>query len=177
MKKFYYSDGKEQFGPFTLEELKEKGIDADTLVWYQGLESWVPAGKAPYLKEVFGFTPPPIIKVSEEKLEEEKAKAQKAETETESTGSFSQSEISAHRMPRVWLVESILVTLFCCLPFGIVGIVFSAQVEGKYNAGDIEGAYEMSRKAGQWTKIGFFTGLAVLLAYFFSIAVGVVAGL
>ena len=28
--------------------------------------------------------------------------------------------------PKTWLVESILVTLFCCLPFGIVGIVNAA---------------------------------------------------
>ncbi len=38
------------------------------------------------------------------------------------------------------LVQAILVTAFCCLPFGIVSIVFAAQVNGKVAAGDVRGA-------------------------------------
>src|SRR5690242_9892722 len=34
------------------------------------------------------------------------------------------------------LVWSILTTLFCCLPLGIVSIIFAAQVNGKWQAGD-----------------------------------------
>ena len=63
--------------------------------------------------------------------------------------------------PKNWLVESILVTIFCCLPFGIAGIVFSSQVNSKYNAGDYDGALKASQDAGKWTKIGFFIGLAL----------------
>ena len=36
--------------------------------------------------------------------------------------------------PKNWLVESILVTIFCCLPFGIAGIVFASQVNSKFAA-------------------------------------------
>ena len=42
--------------------------------------------------------------------------------------------------PKTWLVESILVTLFCCLPFGVVSIIKSAEVNGKVASGDIDGA-------------------------------------
>ena len=35
-----------------------------------------------------------------------------------------------------YLVQAILTTIFCCLPFGIVAIVFAAQVNGKL-AGEI----------------------------------------
>lgn len=48
------------------------------------------------------------------------------------------------------LVWSILTTLFCCLPLGIVSIVYAAQVDGRRAAGDIAGAREASRKAGMW---------------------------
>ena len=44
MKKYFYSDGQVKYGPFTIEELKSKGIDATTLVWYEGLTDWQPAG-------------------------------------------------------------------------------------------------------------------------------------
>lgn len=73
------------------------------------------------------------------------------------------------------LVWAILSTLFCCLPLGIVSIVYAAQVDGKRAAGDIAGAREASRKAGLWALWSavslpilvvvwfvFFGGLAVL---------------
>ena len=67
--------------------------------------------------------------------------------------------------PKNWLVESILVTLFCCLPFGIVGIINAANVNSKFDAGDLAGADKASAEAGKWTKIGFFVGLAGVVLY------------
>jgi hypothetical protein len=66
--------------------------------------------------------------------------------------------------PKNWLIESILATIFCCLPLGIVGIVYASQVNGKFAAGDYEGALASSREAGRWTKLSFliYIGLAVL---------------
>lgn len=69
-------------------------------------------------------------------------------------------------MPKTWLAESILVTLFCCLPFGIVGIVNAAAVSGAYTAGRYEEALQKSQSAGKWTKIGFWCGLVVITLYF-----------
>ena len=65
--------------------------------------------------------------------------------------------------PKNWLVESILVTLFCCLPLGIVGIVNAANVNSRYDTGDLVGADRASKEAGRWTKIGFWVGLGLNL--------------
>lgn len=48
------------------------------------------------------------------------------------------------------LVWAILATLFCCLPGGIVSIVYAAQVNGKIAAGDLAGARDSSdrRRSG-----------------------------
>lgn len=67
--------------------------------------------------------------------------------------------------PKTWMAESILVTIFCCLPFGIAGIVFAAKVSSLYAAGKYEEAVEASNNAAKWTKIGFFVGLAVMVIY------------
>ena len=67
--------------------------------------------------------------------------------------------------PKNWLVESILVLVFCCLPFGIAGIVFASQVNSKWAAGDYAGAVQASKDAAKWTKIGFFVGLACAILY------------
>jgi len=64
-----------------------------------------------------------------------------------------------------WLVEAILVTLLCCLPFGVVGIIFAAQVNTKQQAGDMEGAEKSRREAAKWTKLGFWIGLGVIILY------------
>ena len=67
--------------------------------------------------------------------------------------------------PKTWMAESILVTIFCCLPFGIAGIVLAAKVSSLYAAGKYEEAVEASNNAAKWTKIGFFVGLAVMVIY------------
>ncbi len=78
---------------------------------------------------------------------------------------FTQQPVVPPAKPKNWLVESILVTIFCCLPFGVAGIVFAAQVNSKYDAGDFIGAEKASSEAAKWTKIGFFVGLAFLILY------------
>ncbi|MCC3156318.1 CD225/dispanin family protein [Hymenobacter sp. 15J16-1T3B] len=62
--------------------------------------------------------------------------------------------------PKNWLVESILVTLFCCLPLGIVAIVNAAGVNSRYDAGDYNGALHASAEAGKWVKYGLYAAIA-----------------
>jgi len=73
-----------------------------------------------------------------------------------------------------YLVQAILVTIFCCLPFGIVAIVFAAQVNGKLQAGDINGAMESSRKAKMWCWLGFGIGLGIGLIYLVLMVLGLI---
>lgn len=61
MKKYFYSDGKEKFGPFSFEELKVENITEDTLIWFEGLEDWKPAKDIGEFEEIFKLIPPPII--------------------------------------------------------------------------------------------------------------------
>jgi len=71
--------------------------------------------------------------------------------------------------PKNWLVESILVTIFCCLPFGIAGIVFASQVSSKWAAGDYSGAQQASKDAAKWTKIGFWIGISCYVLYIIAV--------
>lgn len=75
--------------------------------------------------------------------------------------------------PKNWLVESILVTLFCCLPFGVLGIIKASEVNSKVAVGDYNGALESSQAAGKWTKIGFFVGLGVVVLYGIAMLLGI----
>lgn len=149
MKKYFYTDGTNNFGPFTLEELQEKKITRETKVWFQELGEWKPAGEVPELTDIFKLTPPPITKTNYNRME----------------------NINNQKPPKTWLVESILVTLFCCLPFGIAGIVNAAKVESRFYAGDIEGANRSSADAKKWTTISFWIGIAFGVIYLIVYAV------
>ncbi len=73
------------------------------------------------------------------------------------------------------LVFAILVTIFCCVPFGIVGIVYAAQVNGKLTAGDYAGAVDASNKAKTWCWVSFGIGLAITLMWVFFGIIGALA--
>jgi|SRR5690554_4588817 len=154
MKKYFYSDGTNNYGPFTLDELKEKKISRETKIWFQELGEWKSAGEVPELTEIFKLVPPSIAKTNYNSME----------------------NLNNQRPPKTWLVESILVTLFCCLPFGIAGIVNAAKVESRFYAGDIEGANRSSADAKKWTTISFWIGIAVGVIYLIVVIAGAASG-
>ena len=75
------------------------------------------------------------------------------------------SNSSAPGKPDNGLVGAILSTLFCCLPFGIAAIVFAAQVDTAWNAGNHTAAHESAEKAKNWTIASVVTGLVVIVGY------------
>ena len=85
--------------------------------------------------------------------------------------------LSNGKPPKTWLVESILVTVLCCLPFGIAGIVNATKVESRFYAGDVEGAERASADAKRWTMIGLGLGVAGILIYVVLIVLGVAGGM
>jgi len=71
-----------------------------------------------------------------------------------------------------YLVPAVLVTLCCCLPGGVVAIIYAAQVNSKLAAGDIAGATAAAKNAKMWTWIGAGGGLLVALAYGVLVMIG-----
>lgn len=75
-----------------------------------------------------------------------------------------------------YLPYAILVTVFCCLPFGIPAIVYAARVSRRIAAGDRAGAMVESRSARTWTWVSFWVGIAGGAIYGLSMVVGLLAG-
>ncbi len=67
-----------------------------------------------------------------------------------------------------YLVPAILCTLFCCLPFGIAGILFAVQANSKVQQGDTDGAASAASKAKLMCILSFVLGLLSLIWFFSS---------
>jgi hypothetical protein len=62
-----------------------------------------------------------------------------------------------------YLTQAILCTLFCCVPTGIVAIIYASQVNSRKQVGDFGGAAEASGKAQTWCWVSFGLGLIVII--------------
>ena len=63
MKYFILDSNSQQLGPFSIYELKDRGIDEKTLVWTDGMADWQPAWQVEEIKKLIfdqpAGTPPP----------------------------------------------------------------------------------------------------------------------
>lgn len=154
MSQYYYTDGKERYGPFSLEQLRERNLTSETLVWKEGMSDWQPAKNLSDLNSLFFSTEtfqPPI--------------------------SIPYTPPPPGVAPKNWLVESIIVTILCCLPLGIVAIINATKVETLWNTGQHDAALKASQEAGKWVKIGLISAVVLWGLYFIAIIFGIVAGL
>ena len=75
-----------------------------------------------------------------------------------------------------YLILSIISTLCCCLPFGVVGIVFSAKINSAMMAGNLEEAQNNAKMARIWIIVSFAIGILTWLIYMVLIVTGAVSG-
>ena len=185
-KKYFYTDGQRQFGPFTYQELADQRIARKTQVWFQGLESWTQASQVPELAGLFAtptpppqqpYTPPPAY-----------GGGNSGNYNPPQAGSG--SYMPPPRMPyqqakppvpsshTMYLIFSILSTLFCCLPLGIVGIVFSILSLTRWSEGDYDGSNSAANTSKNILIASVVLGFLTIIGYFdFILMVGTGAAL
>ena len=79
-----------------------------------------------------------------------------------SRAAFLVCRFCAASRPKTYLMEAIVVTLLCCIPFGIVAIVYAAQVDSKFKAGDYQGAQKAAHSAKTWYHVALISGLVII---------------
>ena len=140
-----------RYGPFPIEKVNESiangEFSLDDLGWYEGLGEWKPLRN---IEGIVGATVVPAVV----------------------SNSPNNAGVPAEQVPSN-LVWAILSTLCCCLPLGIVSIVYASKVEGYVFAGDIETAKENSKKAAMWAWISFGVSIAGGIIWFI---IGAVSG-
>ena len=144
---YWVSINNNQVGPMSLDEVIALDPSADMLVWHPGMPDWDKAANLPELAHLFGDD------------YEECVDSQTIETEPQPQPQPLQETAPAEPCPPNYLVWTVLVTVMCCVPLGVISLIYSSQVKTKYNAGDIEGAKKASSKTELWLILAFVLGL------------------
>lgn len=196
MEIFIHINGQQQ-GPYTPEQIRELSIAPDTPVWYQGLADWTPAGIAPATKDLFidgtdgrvnapaavDETPqqaqpqpsddvPPVIPGQQQYAGQQQYGQQQYAQQQYGQAHYGpqygqQFGPQQTPPPPSYLGWAIASTLCCCLPLGIVAIIYASQVNTKWLAGDVAGAYRASNRAQIWLILSIVLGL--LFGFFSSL--------
>lgn len=153
MKIWIYLNGLQQ-GPYSLEQVKLLPVDADTPVWYDGLPQWTPAGQTPLLGPLFATAAPEPDGTAcvPETPAEQAARAARTATQAAYAAQAAAQAAQAAQMattpipprPSTYIVWSIILTILCCSPFALAGIITGAISSSRYNSGDYAGAKSMS---------------------------------
>ena len=76
---------------------------------------------------------------------------------------FSSNDPDANPSPGLWLGLSIASSLLCCLPIGIVGIIYAALALGAQNRQDWDDAARKARMAKNWTIASIVLGVIAIV--------------
>ena len=166
---WYYSKNGTQLGPVEESELRAKlgsgEISAADLVWKDGMPDWLAASR---VAELNVAVPPPTASSLGGMTQSPYSPPQSQPVQT-----FPQTPIYQGPNIPTNLWQSIVVTLLCCLPFGIVAIVYAAKVDGLKARGDIAGAMSAAASSRTWCNVSVLVWVGFLVL---SLAMGFLAG-
>ena len=182
MKQYYYVDGNnQQQGPIDAAQLPSFGVTAKTLVWCEGMANWQVAGEIPELASLFAAKQPeiPAQPQMQPGTPAQPQMQPQVQPQTMNINNFQQTQQPMNTQPPFqqpnnqqmppqpenYLVWAILVTILCCLPFGIASIIYSTKVSSLYAQGDYNGAVDASQKAKKFAMIGGIGGLVFIIVY------------
>ena len=158
--------GREGYSPAFLEAV-DRGLRLIETGRPQVLEDWlVPLQRSRRTGNTSVGDPMPAMDKARERTTADPAAAPNkgpAHASAPATGTAAGPDVPTY------LVQSILVTVLCCLIPGIVAIVKAAQVKAKLRAGDYEGAVRASNSARGWCWASLWLGLAWLVLYVTSV--------
>lgn len=161
---YYYIDKQnQQQGPITADRFAEFGIRPDTLVWREGMRSWMAAISLNELQPLF--------------------RGENFNGQTTGYNSMSDGYNNGYQQPLpnyqvppmpprpIGHIILTAISAFLCfgtiilLPFPIIGFIKCLEAEKKYNIGLYAEAIEAAQKARKWSLIGIgvFTALFLLI--------------
>lgn len=188
--KYWIIINNEQAGPFELEQLSSMPIRPDTPVWHEGLPNWVPAAQVDEIRNLFEAPQQNSAQQQEPDSQQNETNSgdfeefkpqdnqgyghqqqqggygyQQGNGYPQGNYTYQQKEPTENgempKCPDNYLGWAIAATLLCCMPLGIVAIVYASTVKTRYSRGDYEGAVKASDRAQWWIIFSIVLGLLI----------------
>lgn len=178
---FYLDNNNQQQGPVSPLYFAAHNITPETKVWCNGMKDWTRAGDVDELRSYFTntqqtTTPPPPPAGNNGTAYNQGYNQGYNQTPNYGQATNGNQQPNMQPCPDSNLVWAILTTVLCCLPFGIVAIIYACKVNDRFAMGDIQGAYDASEKAKKWSIYGAAASLVICILYFILIfALGISA--
>lgn len=166
---WYFMKEETQHGPVLEAEIRrmalEGSLEREDLVWSEGMDSWLPASEV----GIFEFpalppappAPPPLPPQYVAPPPQSGAPSQPYYPSPPSFGAAG-AEIPNY-LP--WAVAS---TIFCCIPLGVVSIVFAVKANSAKTVGDLVTARNAAHQAKIWLIVSVVGGLLASVFVFFA---------
>lgn len=161
-----------QSGPVDLDEIKQMGLTSRAYVWHEGMADWAKITQLPELQGFYEIeTGEPVavqpeVPVSDnadpvvgQPYQQPYQQPQAAPQQPYSPQQYGPQEALTEPCPPTNLVWAIISTVLCCIPTGIVAIVYALKVTNKYREGDIEGAKRASEVGAWWCIASIVLGI------------------
>lgn len=141
-----------QSGPLEIDAIKEMGLTSKAYVWHEGLSEWVNITQVPSLQGMYAMVNEPAEAMTGQPVHpvQQPMSAQPAQQPIQEAAAV---------CPPTNLVWAIITTVLCCLPAGIVAIVYALKVQNKYREGDLEGAKRASETGAWWCIASIILGI------------------
>lgn len=144
-----------QSGPVDADGIKELALTSRAYVWHPGLSDWVKITQVPELEGLYEVVDEPATVGQPLQPQNTAPAEQPMNPQPVNT----QPEGDPEPCPPTNLVWAIITTVLCCLPAGIVAIIYAMKVTSKYREGDIEGAKRASEVGAWWCIASIILGI------------------
>ena len=187
--KYWVIIANRQQGPYELEDIKLLPVTPNTPVWHEGLPQWVPAAQVREIMDIISAEEQQQTEDFEDNTNNADVNSQYSsgvngnnvsDNSDANSGNYSyhfandayqntgyntqrknENPNEAQR-PDSYLAWAIIVTILCCLPCGIVSIIYATMVNSRFDRGDVEGAKKASETAQMWIILSITLGLLVM---------------
>ncbi len=78
----------------------------------------------------------------------------------------------------IGIIATVVSVMFCCIPHGLVSLIFATQVNKKAAMGDMPGAVNAAKQAKTWGIVSIIVSIAgLIIAIFFGVLNAVLSSL
>jgi len=150
MDNWYLQKGDQRLGPMTLEALKAMAasgqVASTDLVWTTGMPSWLPASSQPWFFAQPDIIPPPL-------------------NQPFSSAQYGTQQRFPAAPPPSLTGWAVAVTFLCCLPGGIVALIYANKAKSQWALGNFAEAESAYKTAKSVLIFSVIAGVVISLIY------------